>query len=114
MSSRSFLDMFLDAASEADLDYSTLNENYCYTFILCHPENKIINTIRSPCLYHIHTRDLTTLNEVDVTIENDKIYKPKQYNTIKSKEDFASVMEMFVDYFGLGVIIKNSKGEMHM
>ena len=50
-----------------------LNPNNCYSFIVSHPENNIIYKPVKPILYHISTRDLTNLNEIDEDIGVSKI-----------------------------------------
>jgi hypothetical protein len=42
------------------------NTNYCYTFELLHPENRIITEVKEPNLVLLGCRDLSTLQEVDV------------------------------------------------
>jgi hypothetical protein len=45
-----------------------LNQNYCYSFIITHPENNIVVNYKEPFLYHISTRDMISMNEVEVDI----------------------------------------------
>jgi hypothetical protein len=73
-----------------DLDnlYSTLNKNYCYSFILIHPDNKIVVNYTDKALYHISTRDLTTLNEIVVEITGMNNIKKK----LIDKNELQSVM----------------------
>src|SRR5690606_28365278 len=63
-SNKSFEIMFYDACKEKNFNFDILNKSCTYTFILIHPENRIIlnygNTID---LFHVSTRDNITFNE---------------------------------------------------
>ena len=52
-----------------------LDINYCYSFIITHPENKMVVRYIEPKAYHISTRDLTNLSEIDVNINVTKIIR---------------------------------------
>lgn len=65
-SNLSFYELF-EEASEG-LDYSRLDTNYCYSFVLCHPKNRIVVNYEKPSIVHVLTRNLTTFEEVDADI----------------------------------------------
>lgn len=48
-----FLDMFLDALKHINLDLNDLNKEYCYSFVLQHPNNRIVAYFGEPYLYLI-------------------------------------------------------------
>lgn len=52
-----------------------LDINYCYSFIITHPENKMVVNYYKPTAYHISTRDLRNLSEIDIDIDIPKIIK---------------------------------------
>lgn len=56
---RTFFDYFQDASksSESFLDYSKLDKNRVYLFVVCHPENRIVRAYTKPMMYHIGTLD---------------------------------------------------------
>lgn len=58
---RTFFDYFQDASRSPDslLDYSKLNTEHVYLFVVCHPENRIVKPYTSSMLYHIGTLDRT-------------------------------------------------------
>jgi hypothetical protein len=60
---RTFFEMFQEAIG-SDFDYDTLNKRYCYSFVLCHPENRIVVNYTTPEVMHISTRSLDTLEEI--------------------------------------------------
>jgi hypothetical protein len=49
-----FRHMFLDACNKMNFDFDTcLNKDYCYSFVLQHPKNRIVSPIDKPCIYLI-------------------------------------------------------------
>lgn len=52
-SSKTFRYMFLDAMNYIGLEFADLNKNYSYSFVLQHPENRIVIPIESPNLFLI-------------------------------------------------------------
>lgn len=66
---RSFYDLFQE--SKGELDLSRLNKRCSYSFVLCHPENRIVTNHQKAKIVHVATRDLETLEEIneDVGVE---------------------------------------------
>ena len=60
---RSFGEMVAEIM--ASYDFSILNRNYCYGLIMEHCENVNVIHHKNNRLYHIFTRDMTTLREVE-------------------------------------------------
>ncbi|CAF1376505.1 unnamed protein product [Didymodactylos carnosus] len=60
--------LWQEAATEANLDYSKLNQQYAYFFERVHPEYKIVIKYEKPMLYHLGTRDMSTLEELEIDI----------------------------------------------
>lgn len=54
-----------------------LNKNYCYSFIITHPENCIVTNYIIPVAIHISTRDMNNLNEINEDIHFLKIERKK-------------------------------------
>jgi hypothetical protein len=71
ISDKNFQELFMESTTAELL--TKLNPNNCYSFIMCHPENNIIYKHIKPILYHISTRDLNNLNEIDEDIGTPKI-----------------------------------------
>lgn len=46
----------------------SLNKNYCYTFEICSPYNKVVVEWEKPLLFHTGTRDMNTLQELNIDI----------------------------------------------
>ena len=95
-----FRQMFLDACNHTNLEFDMLNKNYCYSFVLQHPDNKMVQRIKEPRLYLIAVYDI---NNEDLTIniinrnehvktiqqnnENLNLYTPDQYDSSLNYED---------------------------
>jgi len=78
-SHRSFYDMYLDASQsmESLLDHDKLDKRCCYMMLLAHPENRIVTPYEFPILYHIGTRNLNTLEELDIFLPENNIGMPQ-------------------------------------
>jgi len=98
ISKKSFYEMFMEAVGDK-LDYETLNKNYCYAFVLAHPENRIVVHYPAPFVVHLTSRNLETLKEEDVYIGITKA-RIHDYNTLddvyKWLEEANYVYEGFV------------------
>ena len=89
---RSFYDFVEEAMKAVNLtSTSNLDVGCVYTFVLCHPENRIVVNYSTPSLVHVATRRLSDLCEIDVDIE---VPKPFVDENFKSFEDFQSFMNL--------------------
>ena len=52
--------------------FGKMDVNCCYSFILCHPENNMVVQYPSSKIFHISTRDMRTMGEVEVDIGVEK------------------------------------------
>ena len=68
--------LWQEAAAEARLDYSKLNQRYAYFFERVHPNYKIVIQYEKPMLYHLGTRDMLTLDELEIDIG---VPKPRSF-----------------------------------
>lgn len=114
-SNKSFYDMFCDVLMyhgvsdiEAELD-RVFDKNHAYSFVLLHPENRLVIDHPVPQLVHVSTRDLTTSEEVVVTLQAPWTVLPVQgknphLNTVKrgllytDRSDPKHVLRYKVDY----------------
>jgi hypothetical protein len=66
---KTFRDMFLEAAKEANLEFDNLIKTICYSFVLQHPENRIVVPFKKPQLYLVGTyRIINEENSVYVNV----------------------------------------------
>jgi hypothetical protein len=72
---KTFRDMFLEAAKETNLVLDTLAKTICYSFVLQHPENRIVVPFKKPQLYLVRTYEIINdENEVYVNVHNYREY----------------------------------------
>ena len=83
------------------LDYTKLNPRCTYSFVLCHPENRIVVNYTEPKLIHVSTRNLDTFEE---TFENIGVEQPLQL-----KMDWDTFMERMSTnpYYMPGYVLKS-------
>ena len=79
----SYGQLFECACKKQGLDFESLNKDYTYMFELVSPLARVVVAYDTTKIYHIGTRDNTTLEELDVDIN---IQKPNLYS-LHSLED---------------------------
>jgi len=117
---KTFRSMFLEAAKNHNLVLHMLNPLYCYSFVLQHPENRIVVPFDKPqlylvALYCVQNNDNNVLVNVynpqdqkyffetsNVTIKFPEVYEFKNYSELIDK--YAS---MNTPYHILGVVLHN-------
>ena len=78
LSSKNFVELFFDYIDIQNYDiFQKLNTSYCYSFLITHPENNIVVQYLEPCIYHISTRDMNTMKEIDENIGLNKLIRIK-------------------------------------
>ena len=123
-----FRHMFLDACNYVNLDFDYLDKSLCYSFILQHPENRIVSPIVEKGIYlaKVYKIDKYNVTEIDkreqvrLIVENARntegrplplIKLPLEY-TFKTfdelKEKYAS---MNTPYEDVGVMVYASNGD---
>jgi len=116
--------MFLEAAEKNNFELNMLNPNYCYSFVLQHPENRIVVPFYEPKLFlvevfeichteggivNVHSLDMTYIKNLDMwsqtTIRFPEIYNDwENYDELKNR--FASLN---TPYEILGVVVRNKQ-----
>lgn len=76
----SFGKLFDEAATACGLDYDKLDTDCCYSFVLCHPDNRIVVEYSVPTLVHVVTRNLETFEEVTESYGVEGVRRPNVYN----------------------------------
>jgi hypothetical protein len=118
---KSFRDMFLEASSEENLLLSQLNKNFCYSFVLQHPSNRIVVPFSKPALYlvamysisifegsiYCQSIPLTDFKNFDwglATVKFPQVYEWSTYSQLI--ETYAS---MNTSYDVVGVVVYNNE-----
>ena len=119
---KNFRELFLEAALKNNLVLENLNKNFCYSFVLQHPENRIVAPIKEPQLYlvaiyfidnsdksniRVHKQDMSKIKEsnwVGATIKFPEIYEWNEYSDLINK--YAS---MNTSYEKVGFVLYNKK-----
>ena len=117
---KTFRDMFLEAAKEINLSLEQLNKDLCYSFVLQHPENRIVVPFKKPDLYLVALYnikiidgntmvmsypmiDLKNFDWGPAAIKFPEIYEWNTYTELIEK--YAS---MNTSYSTLGVVVYNN------
>jgi hypothetical protein len=119
--SKTFRTMFLEALKENKLHLELLNRDLCYSFVLQHPENRIVVPFNKPQLYLVAVY-LIVQNEKSILVNSfdmnyvriseywnqTTIKFPKKYNFDSYNELINTYASMNTEYNILGVVIKNA------
>jgi hypothetical protein len=119
--SKTFREMFLEAASDNYLDLDQLDRNICYSFVLQHPENRIVVPFSKPQLYLVGVyKIINEPNNIIVesydpqeyghyfhSVLNSSVMFPQMYNFNKYSELVEKYGSMNTSYDIVGVVIYN-------
>jgi hypothetical protein len=117
---KTFEDMFLEAYYHNNLQYINFDKSKCYSFVLQHPENRIVSYISEPRVYLIASYkiknncvmldDMSDIKQQVIELVNLKRFPsvlrfPIKYEDTTDVEDFRN----HPDYNVMGIVIKNPK-----
>lgn len=119
-----FRHMFLDAMNYTGLEFSFLNKNHIYSFVLQHPENRIVLPIINPAIYLAQIYKIKVENNKQF-VEKIDLYEIKGVTSITNytyddiKENFGEDWEKLrlyfnnenLDYKNHGMVIYNNSGD---
>ena len=99
-----FLNIFNRAWERTGKQFSELNPDYTYMFELISPQTRVVIPYSETKLYHIGTRDINTLQELNIDIG---IEKPKEFNinTIEACIETAKNLDRYHE----GFVVVDSK-----
>lgn len=118
--SKTFRQMFMEAATESKLDINKLETKLCYSFVLQHPENRIVVPFNKPQLYLVGVYKINNrpdnitidffdvheyqhfFNELGTSIKFPKVYEFNKYSELVEKYG-----SMNTSYDIVGVVIHN-------
>ena len=113
ISQKNFQELFMETTTAEFL--TKLNPNNCYSFIVSHPENNIIHKPAKPILYHISTRDLNNLNEIEEDVGIPKIARIP-FSMYVEKTSISSIYNEYINHTSLnteGYVFIDSSYKRH-
>jgi hypothetical protein len=118
--SKTFRQMFMEAATECKLDINKLETELCYSFVLQHPENRIVVPFSKPQLYLVGVYKINNRpNNVTIDFFDAEEYQhffseletsvkfPQIYDFTKYSELIEKYGSMNTSYDIVGVVIRN-------
>tara|TARA_R110002072_G_scaffold152471_1_gene302145 strand:- start:26 stop:1231 length:1206 start_codon:yes stop_codon:yes gene_type:complete len=116
-----FKKMFLECCKNANLEIDTLEKSYSYTFVIQHPENRIVTPITNTQLWCIKIYKYNNNNIDEVPFDyfynnyscfhDTSIYVPMRY-PVNSYEELVNYYgSENTPYFCVGIMIYNKNGD---
>lgn len=119
---KTFRTMFLEAAKENNLFIESLNKTFCYSFVLQHPENRIVVPFFKPQLYLVAVYQILNTAPDNITVfpvsmdvvkefswSSTSIRFPEVYNYNSVDELVEKYASMNTPYNVLGVVLYNTE-----
>ena len=120
--SKTFRMMFLEAAKENNLYIESLNKTFCYSFVLQHPENRIVVPFFKPQLYLVAVYQILNTSRDNITVfpvsmdvvkefswSSTTIRFPEVYSYNSFDELIEKYASMNTPYNVLGVVMYNTE-----
>lgn len=116
--SKTFKQMFDEACINCELDIQSLDIKFCYSFVLQHPENRIVVPIKTPQLYLVAVYEIKQSENTLLVIEHEKntfmetlskVKVPLQYAFATYTDLINEYASPNTPYYILGVVIKNTQ-----
>lgn len=121
--SKTFREMFMEAAEVCTLDINKLDKDMCYSFVLQHPENRIVVPFKTPQLYLVAAYKIRTEENGVISVEpfhsgyykgsahyiakETKVRFPEMYTFDKYSALIDKYASMNTPYNVMGVILFN-------
>ena len=119
--SKTFRTMFLEASKYSNLVLENLNPAYCYSFVLQHPENRIVVPFKHPKLYLVAIYKIDNSDPENIKVHSintdhaneqnwfgAKIYFPQKYTFEQYSDLIDKYASMNTSYDILGVVLRNT------
>jgi hypothetical protein len=120
-SGKKFNEMFVDACIQNGLNIFTLNPSFCYSFVLQHPENRIVLPIQNPQLYLVAVYEIKQIEKEIIVVDQDMniVKSGGLWNTTRIKfpqlyefTNYSELIEKFASantpYDITGFVLKNN------
>ena len=125
---KTFREMFLEAMISTGLKWEMLDDYNCYSFVLQHPDNRIVLKHQKPSLVLTHIYSVTgilekqygnAINQVDINgkfgdkiVNNCEVRKPRDFSLPEfTYKDYEKFYGKEAEYDIMGVVFTNEKGE---
>ena len=116
--SMTFSEMFFDACSANNFNITSLNPDFCYSFVLQHPNNRIVVPVKSPQLYLVEVYQIVNGESVVVNVHTHNVRSHGQWSSTSvlfpERYEFTSYSELIdkfaspnTPYHIMGIVIKN-------
>ena len=123
---KTFNTMFMEACQQNNFNLETLNPDFCYSFVLQHPDNRIVVPFKSPQLYLVEVYEIvqsdvtSSLVTVDVVPQNLSMVRangawsktsirfPESYEVTTYSELIAKFASANTPYNIMGIVLKNT------
>ena len=117
--------MFNQVCDEIGFNMNDLNKDYCYSFVMQHPRNRIVKVIKSMKLYLVDVYEIIdnkTINIIPLTnIElfgiKEQTVKIVNSHPVKDNDDLKLCIQTtastYTKYSTVGVVIKNNLGQRY-
>ena len=118
-SDKTFRFLFLDAMNDEGMEFEDLNKGYCYSFVLQHPENKIVVPLTKKKLILTNVYEINNENEIVTITNRDDMVKNFSGNNvyqenIESFEFWDELLEHYasdnMEYTQQGIVVLNNEG----
>lgn len=108
---KTFRDMFFEAAANHKLDMDQLDRSKCYSFVLQHPDNRIVVPFTEPRLYLVGMYSICNNSEIFAhKLPEGLVMLPKIYGRGISYEELTEkYTSMNTPYMCMGVVIYNTE-----
>ena len=124
-----FRRMFFEACANANLNFDDLPKEYCYSFVMQHPDNVIVAPVKNTALYIVaiylvkNGDDLTTASATAYEMERSvikwssfsKVSHPARLGMKKGQGDFDKIVKTYASldslYYYPGVMFRTFTGE---
>ena len=89
---KTFRDMFMETANSCGLILDDLDTTYCYSFVMQHPDNRIVVPFKIPKLYLIAQYSIENDSD-NVTVYSYNIYETQQNAILNTSVEFPKIYD---------------------
>jgi hypothetical protein len=121
--SMTFNDMFFEACSANNFNITSLNPDFCYSFVLQHPNNRIVAPVKSPQLYLVEVYQIVNGEKTVINVHTHNVRSHGQWSSTSvlfpERYEFTSYSELIdkfaspnTPYHIMGIVIKNKESNI--